>query len=90
MIYIRGFGFFATARVESEARSVADWKNRYGADLGSIKLIKPPVSLAAIQRHIPDLEWANYPRSITSPLPEITDQIRALISTRKNGEIGQR
>jgi hypothetical protein len=43
--------------------------------------------LAAIQRHIPDLEWANYPRSITTPPPEVAERIRALISTRKKGDI---
>ncbi len=60
VVYIGGFGFFATARAESEAKPRAGWKNRYGAGLNSIALIDPPISLAAIRRHIPDLEWAKY------------------------------
>jgi len=86
VIYIRAFGFFATARVKSKAQPRTGWKNRYGADLDSISLIEPPVSLAAIRRHIPDLEWAKYPR-ITTPPPETADRIRVLISTRQQGGI---
>lgn len=87
VIYIRGLGFFATARVKSQAEPRTGWKNRYGASLDSISLIRPPVSLAAIRRRIPDLGWAKYPRSITTPPPEIADRIRALISGRRKGEI---
>ena len=87
VIYIRGYGFFATALAKSQAEPRTDWKNRYGAGLDSISLIEPPVSLAAIRRHIPDLEWAKYPRSITTPPPEIADRIRGLISGRRKGEI---
>ena len=57
IIYIRGFGFFATAGGRIESITPAGWRNRYGADLDSISLIEPPVSLAAIRRHIPALEW---------------------------------
>ena len=87
VIYIRGLGFFATARVKSQAEPRTGWKNRYGASLDSISLIRPPVSLAAIRRHVPSLEWAKYPRSITTPPPGITDRIRALIIGRRKGEI---
>jgi len=87
VIYIRGFGFFATAGVESQAEPRAGWTNRYGADLDSIRLIKPPVSLAAIRRHIPDLDWAKYPRSITTPPPELADRIRTLITARRRGDV---
>ena len=87
VIYIRGYGFFATALAKSQAEPRTDWKNRYGAGLDSISLIEPPISLAAIRRHIPDLEWAKYPRSITTPPPEIADRIRGLISGRRKGEI---
>ncbi len=76
IIYIPGFGFFATAQAKSQPEPRTDWKNKYGADLDSISLIEPPVPLAAIRRHIPDLEWAKYPRSITTPSPEIADRIR--------------
>jgi hypothetical protein len=87
VIYIRGIGFFATVRVVSQPRPRADWKNRYRADVDSVRLIRPPVSLAAIHRHVPDFGWAKYPRSITTPPPEVADKIRALISGRRRGEI---
>ena len=76
-------GFFATARVVSRSVSRPDWKNRYGAGLASIRLITPAISIAAIQRSIPDLTWAKYPRSITTPTPDVAKQIRALIKRRR-------
>src|SRR4051812_32027888 len=82
VIYISGYGFFATGRIKSRPKARADWPNRYGAALGSIKLIKPAISLFGIQRKIPDLTWARYPRSITTPKPDIAVQIRALIRER--------
>jgi hypothetical protein len=87
VVYIRGFGLFATALAKSSAEPRAGWKNRYGSDLTSIRLIEPPVSLAAIRRHIPDLDWAKYPRSITTPPPELADGIRTLIAWRRTGGI---
>src|SRR5215216_6488840 len=39
VIYIGGYGFFATARVGSRARRRRDWKRRYGAALDQIELI---------------------------------------------------
>ena len=83
VIYIGGYGFFATARVSSLPSRRLDWNNRYGADLTSIKLIIPPISLTAIQRAIPRLTWANYPRSITTPPARVTVRIRELIRERR-------
>jgi hypothetical protein len=83
VIYIAGYGFFATARIKSLSKPRDDWPNRYGSGLGSIKLIQPAISLATIQRRIPGLTWANYPRSITTPPPEVADQIRKLIQERR-------
>src|SRR5579864_668715 len=83
VIYIGGYGFFATGRIHSPAKPRTDWKNRYGAGVDSIRLIKPSISLAAIQRHIPKLEWAKYPRSITTPASHLATMIRELIRKRK-------
>jgi 5-methylcytosine-specific restriction endonuclease McrA len=83
VVYIGGYGFFATGKVNAEPQRRDDWKNRYGASLARVRLIKPPISLAAIRRHIPKLTWANYPRSITTPTPEVAAQIRALIRNRR-------
>lgn len=83
VVYITGYGFFATARIDTHATPRSDWPNRYSADLRAIRLIRPPISLGAIQRRIPNLKWANYPRSITSPTPKISEQIRSLIIERR-------
>ena len=87
VIYIGGYGFFATARIKAEAKRRADWNRRYGAGLGSVKLIKPPISLAAIRRHIPALKWAIYPRSIVTPPDKVAIQVRKLIQHRRNSGV---
>lgn len=83
VIYVGGYGFFATARIKSESNPRPDWPNRYGSRLGSIRLIRPAISLATVQRRVPALTWANYPRSITTPAPDIADPIRKLIRERR-------
>ncbi len=83
VIYIRGFGFFATARVDSKPHPREDWPNRYGVALRDVRFIQPAISLGAIRRGVPKLTWANYPRSITTPRPDIADQVRKLIARRR-------
>jgi hypothetical protein len=83
VIYVGGYGFFATARINSPPKPRDDWPNRYGSGLRSIRLIRPAISLATIQRRIPGLTWANYPRSITTPPPEMAALVRKLIQERR-------
>jgi hypothetical protein len=83
VVYVGGLGFFATAQIASTPKPRRDWKNRFGAALGSIKLIEPPISLGAIQKRIPNLRWALYPRSINTPPAKVAAQIRAVISRRR-------
>ena len=83
VINVAGYGFFATGRIASPTEPKTDWKNRYGAALNSIRLIEPPISLAVVQRYIPDLKWARYPRSIATPSPELAEQVRALVGNRR-------
>jgi hypothetical protein len=83
VIYVPGFGFFATARVTSHSKPREDWTNRYGSALKAIRLIQPPITIATIQRRLPELTWAKYPRSITTPSAVIADRIRALIRERR-------
>jgi len=83
VIFISGYGFFATARIRSLPKPKTGWSNRYGVSLTSIRLIKPAISLGAIRRGIPELTWANYPRSITTPLSEVAERIRVLIAHRR-------
>lgn len=83
VIYVTGYGFFATAVINSEPQLRKDWKNRYSAGLTSISLIEPSISLATIRRKIPGLTWAIYPRSITTPDANIAAKIRQIINHRR-------
>jgi len=83
VIYVRGYGFFATARIKSKPMPRSDWPNRYGAGLKSIRLIEPAISIGTIQRRIPKLTWAIYPRSITTPGPIEATRVQKLISERR-------
>ena len=83
VMYVRGYGFFATATIKSEPKPRDDWPNRYGAGLTAIELIEPAISLDEIIHHVPSLTWANYPRSITTPDANVASQIRKLIQNRR-------
>lgn len=87
VIFVAGYDFFATGRVTSKPKSLSDWKNRYGVGLTAIRLIKPAISIATIRRAIPALTWANYPRSITTPAPEVAKRIRALVADRRRSRL---
>lgn len=87
IFFIRSYGFFATGVIQSDAKPRKGWKNRYGAAVGGVKLIEPAISLASIRKWIPSLLWAIYPRSITTPSPEIADEIRELIQDRRRNGI---
>jgi len=86
VVYIGGLGFFATAHIASTPIQRKDWKNRFGAALDSIRLIEPPISLGAIQRSVPRLKWAAYPRSITTPEIKVAEQITDLIKRRRTAK----
>lgn len=80
-------GLFATGRIASRTSLRADWNGRrYGARLNSIKLIKPPIAMKAVQDAIPGLGWARYPRSIATPSTEIAKKIRELFSMSNSNE----
>jgi hypothetical protein len=83
VIFVPGYGFFATARIKSQPKPRPDWPNRYGAGLNSIRLIEPAISIATIRRGIPRLTWAKYPRSITTPSPTEAALIRKMIGERR-------
>jgi len=90
VIYVRGHGLFATARACRDARPRPDWPNRYGAPLEDVRLIEPPISLAALQAAVPALKWTRYPRSITTPTPVLAGQMRKLIKERKRRRLPER
>ena len=83
VVFIGGYGFFATARINTATSPRKNWKKRYGAGLAAIKLIGPPISLSAIRRHIPKLLWAKYPRSIHTTSDLIANQVRKIIQDRR-------
>ncbi len=83
VINVAGYGLFVTGRIASPPGPKTGWRNRYGAGLDSIKLIDPPISLGTVQRHVPDLKWARYPRSICTPSPELADKVRNLVKNRR-------
>ena len=83
VIFVGGYGFFATSKIKSNPKPRIGWTNRYGAGLTKIELIEPAISLAAIIRKVPALTWANYPRSITTPDSDVAEEIRDLIQYRR-------
>lgn len=83
VIYVTGYGFFATGIINSLPHPRKDWHNRYGAGLQDIKLIEPPISLGNIRKKIPELTWATYPRSITTPDASVATKVRNLINNRR-------
>jgi hypothetical protein len=83
IIYVGDEGLFATGRVASAPMPRPDWPNRYGADLDTIRLLAPPVSLPILRLRLPELEWTRYPRSITTPTAAVADRLRALIHLRR-------
>jgi hypothetical protein len=83
VVFVAGHGFFATARIKSDAKRRPDWKNRWGAGLTAIELINPPISLAAIRSALPKLKWANYLRSIATVPPGMEGAVRDLIARRR-------
>lgn len=83
VIYIGGYGFFATAKAKSAAKPRRDWANRFCVPLVNVKLIKPAISLAVIRKRVPKLTWAVYPRSITTPTPIVAESILSLIKERR-------
>jgi hypothetical protein len=87
VIYV-GTVLFAAARITRRAARRPDWGPRaYGAPLDSIRLLEPPISIRTVKEQIPGLKWAQYPRSVTTPSPSITEQIRNLINSRDRGKL---
>ncbi len=85
IIYIAGIGFFATATVKDEPSPRQGWHNRYAARLTAIKLITPPILLEVIRQNIPELTWAIYPRSITTPPQKVANEIKKFIKDWSKG-----
>lgn len=83
VIFIGGYGFYATARVRSKASARGDWTGRYAAAIEAIRLIEPAISLGTIRHRVPELTWGIYPRGITTPDREVSDRVKLLIEERR-------
>jgi hypothetical protein len=83
VFYVGGLGLFATGRIASSPRPRRDWARRYGSAVTAIELIRPPVSFAAVRRHVSSLTWSRYPRSITTPPRAVAAALRELIALRR-------
>jgi len=87
VIYIGGFGLYSTGVVDGSPVLREDWKNRYKAPVRNIRLIAPPVSLKVLLSEIPELSWARYPRSITTPEEKVAAKVVKLIKQRRSGHL---
>lgn len=56
VIYIGGHGLFATGKITSAPRPRPGWHHRYGAGVGTIQLIDPPISLELLSHSLPELK----------------------------------
>lgn len=83
VIYMQHHGFFATAKVTSHPVPSEERTNRYVAEVNSIRLIEPAISLATIKRKLPTWIWTKYPRSITTLVEPFSKHIRLLIADRR-------
>ena len=88
-IYVRQFGLYATAVIHSTPKKRPDWVNRYAAALGQVALIYPPISIGDLREKLPELTWAVYPRSITTPSSEIAAKLRTIINQRRRKGVGR-
>lgn len=85
--------FFATAKIRSQPKKRKNWRNRYRAMIGSVRLISPAISIGIIREQIPELVWGKYPRNIHTPELRIARKIQHLIGKRvrwKGRDIVQR
>src|SRR5262245_30873487 len=53
VIYVGPHGLMATAVISGRPKRHPRRKNRYEAEISSIRLIKPPISLASLRRVVP-------------------------------------
>lgn len=83
VIYVTGFGFFATAVLCGKTAPRRDSPNPYWAALSEIELIRPAISRREIQRKVPELAWANYPRSIHTVSGTLAVKLEELIRQRR-------
>ena len=78
LIYLHGFGLYASAIVSSLPEKEKTKNTRYRAELKRVKRIAPAVPLEVIKAHVAHLDWAKYPRNYTTCRDEIADAVEGL------------
>ncbi|NUP07981.1 MAG: hypothetical protein HOW73_18195 [Polyangiaceae bacterium] len=81
LFFIQGRGIVAKGRACSTATYKGD-DPRASAEIGDIELVEPALTPADLQQALPDWKWLTYPRSYTSPNPDIATRLWELCSDR--------
>ena len=88
VIHLAGVGLYAVADAASTTGPRRGWKNRYATALTNFRWISPPISIEDLKRRVPELKWANYPRSITTPTESVAKTLLRLIQKRTGSDLG--
>jgi len=76
-LFFPHIGFLGRGVVASEPEdSFFGERRTYCADLGSLSLFAFPVVLEEVARLFPEWGWPRFPRSFTTPPPEVADRLR--------------
>lgn len=76
LVFIKGLGFVATGSISG---SPYPYEGSYRANLRNVNLLNPPLSSETVSSKIPSWKWLTYPRSYTTPSPEIASDLLATI-----------
>ena len=80
ILFFPSAGFLGHGEIVSSPEStVFGRRSTYGADVGNIVIFKSPIPLDAVANQFPKWKWASYPRSYTTPPPELAGQIFAFL-----------
>lgn len=83
LVYVHGIGVLASAEVQSNPRPCKEWGDGwYEAELGNVQMIEPVITLEELQKEMPGWGWTIYPRSYTTPRPEIQRKLLEYIEAR--------
>ncbi len=77
LIHLPDRGLAARGVIRAEPKKA--WPGRYGADVGEIVLLNPPVPLAYLRENHPSWKWLTYPRSYTTIDGQIETRLEELI-----------
>src|SRR5262245_29039840 len=83
-IYLHGQGIIVFGTI-AERPVKADKPGYYVSDLTGVRWDTPPIPLRELSARFPGWGWTTYPRSYTTPLPEVQTGLEALLALRKDG-----